>query len=63
MSNKEKKSDDWPPIIFVLIVLPIAYTYLGFWFTLPILIIGLAVLGWSKRHDGPFPTNSPKNNE
>jgi hypothetical protein len=61
MSDKEKKSgDDWLPIIFLLVVLPIAFTYGGAWVGIPVLIIGVVALGWSKRHEGPFPTNRPR---
>ena len=61
MSEHEKKSgEDWPVILFVLILLPLAFTFGGAWVGIPTLIIGVIALGWSKRHDGPFPTNSPK---
>lgn len=61
MSDKEKKSgDDWLPVIFLLVVLPIVFTYGGVWVGIPVLIIGVVALGWSKRHEGPFPTNRPK---
>ena len=61
MSDEEKKSsEDWPPIIFVLLVLPIAFTYGGMWVGMAALIIGVFALGWSKRHEGAFPTNRSK---
>lgn len=61
MNDKKKKSgDDWPPVIFLLVVLPIAFTFGGAWAGIPVLIIGVVVLGWSKRHKGPFPTNKPR---
>jgi|SaaInl7_150m_RNA_FD_contig_21_717309_length_280_multi_9_in_0_out_0_1 hypothetical protein len=60
MSNKKQKSgEDWQPIIFLLVVLPIAFTFGGVWLGIPILVIGFVVLGWRKRHNGPFPTNKP----
>lgn len=61
MSDEEKKSsEDWPPIIFVLLVLPITFTYGGMWVGIAALIIGVVALGWSNRHEGPFPTNRSK---
>ena len=58
MSEKEKRaSGDWPAIIFLLVALPIAFTFGGFWVGIIVLVIGSAVLGWNKRHDGPFSTN------
>ena len=61
MSDDEKKSSkDWSAIIFVLFALPVAFTYGGVWVGLAVLVIGGVALGWSKRHEGPFPTNRPK---
>ena len=61
MSDEEKKSsEDWPSIIFVLLALPIAFTYGGVWVGLAVLVIGVVALGWGKRHEGPFPTNRSK---
>jgi len=64
MSDDEKKSsDDWPSIIFALMALPIAFTYGGVWIGLAVLVIGVVALGWSKKHEGPFPTNRPKDHK
>lgn len=60
MSEKEKKCDDWLPIIFLLVVLPIAFTFGGVWIGIAVLVIGVVALGWSKRHEGPFATNKPR---
>jgi hypothetical protein len=60
MNDQKKKSrNDWLPIIFFLAVLPIAFTFGGAWAGIPVLIIGIVALGWSKRHEGPFSTNKP----
>lgn len=40
-----------------ILVLPLAFTYGGIWVGLIVLVIGVVALGWSKRHEGPFPTN------
>lgn len=60
MSEKKKTDGDWLPLIFIFIGLPVAFTYGGVWVGIPVLIIGVIALGWSKRHGGPFPTNKPK---
>jgi predicted membrane protein len=59
-NNKKKVKDDWPAIIFLLIVLPFAFTLGGVWVGIVVLILGVVALGWSKRHKGPFPTNRTK---
>lgn len=48
---------DWPVMLFIFVALPAAFTLGGVWFGIGVLIFGVVVLGWSKRHDGPFPTN------
>lgn len=53
----EKEKLDWPAILFVLVGLPIAFTFGGVWIGLGVLVVGVVALGWSKRHEGPFPTN------
>ena len=60
MASENKKSD-WPVILFVFVVLPIAFTFGGVWVGFGVLAIGVIALGWSKRHDGPFPTNKGMN--
>jgi len=52
-----KEKSDWSAILFALVALPIAFTYGGIWIGLGVLVIGVVALGWSKRHDGPFPSN------
>ena len=49
----------WPVILFVTAV-SVAFTYGGMWIGLVAIVIGLSALGWSKRHEGPFPTKKPK---
>jgi hypothetical protein len=53
----EKDKSDWPAILFAIVALPIAFTYGGVWIGLGVLIIGVVSLGWSKRYEGPLPTN------
>jgi len=57
MSDERMGKSDWPAILFLLVGLPLAFTYGGIWVGLIVLVIGVVVLGWNKRHDGPFPTN------
>ena len=57
MSDEDRKKTDWPAILFLLVGLPLAFTYGGVWIGLFFLVIGVVALGWSKRHEGPFPTN------
>lgn len=56
MSDGEERID-WPAILLALITLPIAFTFGGVWIGLVVLIVGVVALGWSKRNEGPFPTN------
>lgn len=60
MSKKEKKEGNWLPIVFLLVVLPIAFRFGGVWIGIAVLVIGIVALGWGKRHEGPFPTNKPR---
>ena len=56
MADEENKSD-WPSVLVALVALPLAFTFGGLWVGLLVLVIGVVALGWSKRHEGPFPTN------
>ena len=58
--SKEKEKSDWPALIFLLVVLPLAFAFGGVWVGLFVLVVGVVALGWSKRHEGPFPTNKTK---
>lgn len=58
MSDERNKKTDWPAILFLLVGLPVAFMYGGIWVGLIALVIGVIVLGWNKRHEGPFPTNT-----
>ena len=51
---------DWPALLFILVAVPLAFTFGGLWVGVPVLVIGLIMLGWSRRHDGPLPTNGRK---
>jgi hypothetical protein len=57
MADNEEKSD-WPAILLALVTLPVAFTFGGVWVGLVVLVVGVVALGWSKRHEGPFPTNN-----
>lgn len=57
MGENQKSKSDWPALIFLLVGLPLAFTYGGIWIGLLVLVVGVVALGWSKRHEGPFPTN------
>ncbi len=57
MSEKNSSKSDWPALLLIFVGLPVAFTYGGLWVGLLVLVIGVVALGWSKRHEGPFPTN------
>jgi len=57
MSESKEEKSDWPAILLLLVGIPIAFTFGGVWVGLFVLVVGVVALGWSKRHDGPFPTN------
>jgi hypothetical protein len=59
MSDETKKAGDWLVILFILIV-SAAFFYGGLWIGIIVSVIGVIALGWSKRHEGPFPTNKSK---
>ena len=55
--GEDKEISDWPALLFLLIVLPFAFTFGGVWVGVSFLFVGVIALGWRKRHKGPFPTN------
>ncbi len=55
--KKDNSKSDWPALLLIFVGLPVAFTYGGLWVGLLVLVIGVVTLGWSKRHEGPFPTN------
>lgn len=57
--GKTKDKFDWSVIVFILAIIA-AYNFFGHWGSIVVLVIGLPVLGWSKRHSGPLPTNKNK---
>jgi predicted membrane protein len=57
MANEEKKGFDWIAVIFIFIVLPVAFTVGGTWVGIAILVVGIVAFGWTKRNEGPFLTN------
>lgn len=59
MSEEEPDQPIWP-VILVTILVGYAF-YWGVWIGIIALILGVVALGWSRRHEGPFPTN--KSNE
>ena len=57
MSDSKEEKSDWTAILLLLVGIPIAFTFGGVWVGLLALVVGVVALGWSKRHDGPFPAN------
>ena len=47
---------DWQALAG-LVVVGYVFTFWGPWWGIPALIVCFVLLGWSKRHDGPFPTD------
>ena len=60
MNDEQSGKTDWPAVLFVWAGIPFSFFYGGVWVGLIVLAIGMVALGWSKRHDGPLPTNKPK---
>ena len=58
MSDDKNSDITWWMVILVLIGIPAAFTYGGMWIGLLVLVVVIISFGWSKRHDGPFPTTS-----
>lgn len=56
-SGNDDQKTDWLVLFFIFIALPAAFTLGGIWVGFMVLVIGVIALGWSKRHNGPFPTN------
>ena len=59
MGDDSEDRGDWPVVIVIAVVIA-GFYFGGLWIGLGCFVIGAVVLGWSKRHDGPFPTNRPK---
>lgn len=55
MSDKQEQSI-WP-VIVVIIAIGYAFRYGGMWIGIGAVIVGVVCLGWSKRHEGPLPTD------
>lgn len=53
----EKDKDESGPLVIFMIVVAAVFYFLGIWAGIISIVIGFVVLGWSKRHQGPFPTN------
>ena len=58
MSNE--KTQPILPVIIFLVSVSAAFTYGETWMGIVVTAIGVVSLGWSKRHDDPFPTNKTK---
>ncbi len=55
--NENEEGSNWKILVFLLVALPLAFGYGGVWVGLVVFLIGSVVIGWEKRHEGPFPTN------
>lgn len=58
MSEQEPRQPIWP-VILVTALVGYAF-YAGVWIGSVALVVGVVALGWSKRHEGPFPTRKSK---
>lgn len=59
MSEENKDDPTWPVAIFLIVVVA-AFYFFGMWVGILSIVIGLPIIGWGRRHDGPFPTNKNK---
>ena len=57
---KDEKKDESGPTAILLVVVVAAFYFLGMWGEIISIVIGFVALGWSKRHQGPFPTDNSK---
>ncbi len=48
---------DWPIMLLLFAVLPVAFAYGGCWVGIFALVAGIIALGWRQRKTGPFSTN------
>lgn len=55
-----KDKFDWKAVITIVIVLYV-FTYAGVWWGIGVLAIGVILLGWKNRNNGPLPINKQTN--
>ena len=60
MNNRDKEDKTEWPVIFYIVAVFAGFAIGGPVLGIVVLIVGIVMLGWSKRHEGPFPTNRPK---
>lgn len=57
MSNHGGTKTDWPIMLLLLAVLPVAFAYGGCWVGIFVLVAGIIALGWRQRKTGPLSAN------
>ena len=57
MSKHGGTKTDWPVLLLLFALLPIAFAYGGFWVGIFALVAGIITLGWRQRKTGPVSTN------
>ena len=54
MGKGNESDTSWWMILFLFVVLPLAFTLGGVWIGAIVFLVGALVAGWNKKHDGPF---------
>ena len=57
MSKHGGTKIDWPIMLLLFAVLPVAFAYGGCWVGIFALVAGIIALGWRQRKTGLFSTN------
>lgn len=57
MSKHGGTKTDWPVLLLLFALLPVAFAYGGGWVGIFALVAGIIALGWRQRKTGPLSTN------
>ena len=57
MSKHGGTKTDWPVLLLLFALLPVAFAYGGFWVGIFALVAGIIALGWRQRKTASLSTN------